>query len=76
MKRRVILAVPANFGGENIAHLKARLHRATGTPVQSMQVETDDTLLGGFKIYMGNHGEDASLKTRLSEVRDLLARGE
>ena len=41
-----------------------------------MQVETDDTLLGGFKIYMGNHVYDASLKTRLSEVRDLLARGE
>lgn len=76
MKTTIDVAIPENFGDANLERLKIRLMTLTGESVQRMRIVYDNSLIGGFVVRYHNHVYDASLKTRLEQVRGLLATGE
>ncbi len=76
MKDAIVVTVPENFGQANLERLKIRLMALTGESVQRIRVVQDDSLIGGFVVRYHNRVYDASLKTRLEQVRVRLATGE
>ena len=76
MKETIVVTVPDNFGDGNLERLKIRLLAMTGESVRQMHVVRDNSLIGGFVVRYHHHVYDASLKTRLEQVRTKLAMGE
>ena len=76
MKERLSVSVPSNFGAENMERLKARLPEIAGDAAARAQFVYDDSLLGGFIVRYQNRAYDASLKSRLEQVRSRLVSGD
>ncbi|MEG1560337.1 MAG: F0F1 ATP synthase subunit delta [Clostridia bacterium] len=77
MKERIIITVPGDFGEKNLDLLKSRIEKMTGdSTIKNIQVVYDEALIGGFVVRMRNRVYDASLKTRLEQVKEKLATGE
>ena len=70
MKARIV--IPENFGAENLEKLKARMQQIEREPLR-VQVCYDNSLLGGFVVFMHGYVYDASIRDRLEQVRQKLA---
>lgn len=69
---RVRIVIPDNFGTENLEKLKTRLQNMEKEALR-FQIKYDNSLIGGFVVYMHSWAYDASLKHRLAVVRQKLA---
>jgi F-type H+-transporting ATPase subunit delta len=71
---RIVTAAPLDRDG--IGRIEKRLGNITGKTVVAAAVETDENLLGGMVVSVGNTVYDGSVRTRLEEMKRRLAEGQ
>ena len=64
---KIITAAPLDRDG--VERIEKRLGKVTGKTVVARTVETDESLLGGMVVSVGNTVYDGSVRTRLEEIR-------
>ena len=64
---KIITAAPLDR--DSVARIEKRLGKVTGKTVVAKTVETDESLLGGMVVSVGNTVYDGSVKTQLNEIR-------
>ena len=64
---KIVSATPLDSDG--IGRIEKRLGMVTGKTVVASAVETDENLLGGIVISVGNTVYDGSVKTQLDEMK-------
>jgi len=70
---KIVAATPLD--NNSIARIEARLGKITGKTVVASSVETDENLLGGIVVSVGNTIYDGSVRTRLEEMKRRLMAG-
>ena len=64
---KIVTAAPLDRDG--IGRIEKRLGKITGKTVVAAAVETDENLLGGIVVSVGNTIYDGSIRTRLEEMK-------
>ena len=64
---KIVTAAPLDRDG--VERIEKRLGKVTGKTVVAKTVETDDSLLGGMVVSVGNTVYDGSVRTQLEEMR-------
>ena len=64
---KIVTATPLDQDG--IGRIEKRLGKITGKTVIAATVETDENLLGGIVVSVGNTIYDGSVRTRLDEMK-------
>jgi len=72
IRARVVSAAQLNEQEEN--RIKGALSKISGKDV-ILELEVDDSLLGGVVAYMGSRVYDGSIKNQLTQIRDNLSKG-
>ena len=62
------------MSGKEEARISAALSKISGKEV-IIEVEVDESLLGGVVAYMGSQVYDGSIKNQLSQIKDNLSKG-
>lgn len=62
------LIVPGPFKDDYIIDIKTRFEKLLDKPV-SFEIEIDASIIGGFIAFIDGKIYDASIKTRLNEIR-------
>jgi len=70
---KIVTAAPLDRDG--IGRIEERLGKITGKTVVADTVETDEELLGGMVVSVGNTIYDGSVRTQLEEMRRRLTEG-
>jgi F-type H+-transporting ATPase subunit delta len=71
---KIVTAAPLDSDG--IGRIEKRLGKITGKTVVAAVVETDEELLGGIVVSVGNTIYDGSVRTQLEEMRRRLTGGQ
>jgi len=71
---KIVTATPLDRKG--IGQIEKRLGSITGKTVIAAMVETDENLLGGMVVSVGNTVYDGSVRTRLDEMKRRLTEGQ
>ena len=64
---RIVTATPLD--GDSVGRIEERLGKITGKTVIAAAVETDENLLGGMVLSVGNTIYDGSVRTQLDEMK-------
>jgi F-type H+-transporting ATPase subunit delta len=72
IRARVVSA--AGLSKQEEKKIKGALSKISGKDV-ILEVEVDDSLLGGVVAYMGSHVYDGSIKNQLTQIKDNLSKG-
>ncbi len=67
--KEALLKISRNFPAEEAELIKQNFEKISGHPI-SFKVETDDSLIGGFCVYMDGKIYDAAYKTQLQKIHD------
>jgi len=70
---RIVTAAPLDRDG--IGRIEKRLTKVTGKTVMAETVETNENLLGGMVISVGNTVYDGSIRTQLEEMKRRITEG-
>ena len=70
---KIVAATPLDRNG--IGRIEERLGKITGKTVVAAAVETDENLLGGIVVSVGNTIYDGSVRTQLEEMKHRLVEG-
>jgi len=71
---KIVTAAPLDSDG--IGQIEKRLGNITGKTVIAAKIETDENLLGGIVVSVGNTIYDGSVRTQLDEMKRRLAGGQ
>jgi F-type H+-transporting ATPase subunit delta len=71
---KIVTATPLDRDG--IGRIEKRLGKITGKTVVAAAVETDENILGGVVVSVGNTIYDGSVRTRLEEMKRRLTEGQ
>ncbi|MDR0310112.1 MAG: ATP synthase F1 subunit delta, partial [Acidobacteriota bacterium] len=74
MSAKIVTATPLDRDG--IGRIEKRLGKITGKTVIAGAVETDENLLGGMVVSVGNTVYDGSVRTQLEEMKRRLMEGQ
>jgi F-type H+-transporting ATPase subunit delta len=69
------IVTAAQLDDKGIGQIERRLENITGKTVIAAAVETDEELLGGMVISLGNTVYDGSVRTQLEEMKRRLTEG-
>jgi F-type H+-transporting ATPase subunit delta len=71
---RIVTAAPLDRAG--VGRIEERLGKITGKTVKAAAVETDENLLGGIVVSVGNTIYDGSVRTQLEEMKRRFTEGQ
>jgi len=72
IRARVVSA--ARLSDKEKSRIKDALSKISGKEV-ALEVEVDESLLGGVVAYMGSQVYDGSIKNQLTQIKDNLSKG-